>query len=80
MTREFGVAAYNSLQSVREAEMSRAKVSAIDSEILRKAFRKAIIEEKIPEDRWRAYAAQMIRDFTGVARPDPDLVEWIVQK
>jgi len=60
--------------------MSRSKVSAVDSDLLRKAFRRAIIEEKIPESRWREFAAQMVRDFTGFETVDPDLLEWIARK
>jgi hypothetical protein len=60
--------------------MSRDNVSALDSDILRSAFRRAIIEEKIPESQWRDFAAQMIRDFTGSETVDPDFVEWILRK
>lgn len=61
--------------------MSDAKVSALDIDILRSAFRKAIIEENIQEDRWRDYAAKMVRDFTGSSDTvDPDLLDWIVRK
>ena len=42
--------------------MSGAKVSALDGEILRNAFRKAVLDEGIPEEGWRDYASQMIRD------------------
>jgi hypothetical protein len=64
----------------RETEMSGAKVSALDAEVLRSAFRKAVLEEKIPEDLWQEYAALMIRDFTGSDDIDTDLLEWIVHK
>jgi hypothetical protein len=59
--------------------MSDAKVSALDAEILRNAFQKAAHEEGIPEDRWRDYAAQMIRDYTGVTVVDGELLEWIMR-
>ncbi|RJT27768.1 hypothetical protein D3227_35640 [Mesorhizobium waimense] len=55
-------------------------VSAIDCDILRSAFRKSVIEDEIPEDRWRDHAVQMIRDFTGAKAVDPDLLDWIVRK
>lgn len=55
-------------------------VSALDSDILRRAFQKAIIEENVPEDRWREFASLMIRDYSGVAMVDPDLLNWIVRK
>ena len=60
--------------------MSRDKVSALDSDILRSAFRRAIIEEQIPESQWLDFAAQMVRDFTGFDTVDPDFVEWITRK
>jgi len=60
--------------------MPRDKVSASDSEILRSAFRRAIIQGKIPESQWREFAAQMVRDFTGFETVDPDFVEWIARK
>jgi hypothetical protein len=60
--------------------MSRAKVSAFDCDILRTAFHKAVIEDNIPEDRWRDYAAGMVRDFTDNSEVDPDLLDWIVSK
>jgi hypothetical protein len=60
--------------------MSDARVSAFDCEILRSAFHSAIIEEKIPEARWREYASQMIRDFTGIEKVDPELLDWIMRK
>lgn len=49
----FGLAkfAIASAPCEREAEVSGAKVSAFDSEILRSAFHSAIKEENIPESR-----------------------------
>ncbi|WP_292349624.1 hypothetical protein [Mesorhizobium sp.] len=58
--------------------MSRDKVSSLDSDILRNALRRAIDEEQIPESRWRDFAAQMVRDFTGFETVDLDFVEWIL--
>lgn len=60
--------------------MSDAKVSAFDREILRSTFHKSVIEDGIPKDRWREYASQMVRDFTGVATVDPALLDRIVRK
>ncbi|MGX5828149.1 hypothetical protein [Mesorhizobium sp. 43Arga] len=60
--------------------MSRDKVSATDSEILRRAFRSAVIQGKIPESQWREFAAQMVRDFTGLETVDPHFVEWVARK
>jgi hypothetical protein len=58
----------------------RDSVSAFDCDILRSAFRKSVIEGKIPEDKWRAIAALLIRDFTDSDDVDSDLLEWIVGK
>lgn len=55
-------------------------VSSFDSDILRSAFIKSVIEDNVPEDRWRTLAADFIRDFTGSDDVDPDLLEWIVRK
>ncbi|MER8371713.1 hypothetical protein [Mesorhizobium sp. M1409] len=63
-----------------DQDLELCRVSALDSDILRSAFHKAIIEENIPEDRWQEFALLMIREFTGVATVDPDLLEWIVRK
>ncbi|WP_192178821.1 hypothetical protein [Mesorhizobium amorphae] len=60
--------------------MSGAKVSAFDRDILRSAFHKSVIEDAIPEARWREYASQMVRDFTGVETVETALLEWIVRK
>ncbi|MER8750923.1 hypothetical protein NKH57_16800 [Mesorhizobium sp. M1050] len=55
-------------------------VSAFDCDILRSAFIKCVIEENIPEDQWRALAANLISDFTDSDDIDPKLLEWIVRK
>ncbi|MBA1143058.1 hypothetical protein [Mesorhizobium neociceri] len=55
-------------------------VSAFDCDVLRSAFKNSVFEDNIPEDEWREYAAQMIRDLTGIETVDPDLVEWIVRR
>ncbi len=60
--------------------MLDAKVSALDAEILLNAFRKAVIEENVPEDQWRDYASQMIRDYTDVTVIDAELLDWITRK
>ena len=60
--------------------MSDAKVSALDAEILRNAFKKAAHEGGIPEDRWRDYASQMIRDYTGARAVDAELLDWVVRR
>ena len=53
--------------------MAHAKVSAIDAEILRKAFQAAIAEGKIPEDRGREHAALLISTYKGSDEVDPEV-------
>jgi hypothetical protein len=60
--------------------LEACRVSALESDILRGAFQKAIIEENIPQARWEEFASLMIRELTGVAMVDPDLLDWIVRK
>lgn len=59
--------------------MSGDRVSAFDCEILRGAFHKAVIEECIPEERWREYATQLIREFTGLKAVDSEMLDWIIR-
>lgn len=57
------------------------RVSSFDCDILRGAFIKSVIEKSLPEDKWRAEAALLIRDYTDsdVDDIDPKLLEWIVR-
>ncbi|ESY67365.1 hypothetical protein NKJ90_15030 [Mesorhizobium sp. M0051] len=56
------------------------QVSPFVCDVLRSAFIKLVIEEKIPEDRWRTFAEQLISDFTDSDDIDPELLEWIIRK
>lgn len=55
-------------------------VSALDCDIIRSAFKKSVIEESIPEQRWREHAALLIRTFKGSDDVDPELLDWILRK
>jgi hypothetical protein len=55
-------------------------VSAFDCDVLRSAFKKSVIEEKIPEERWREHAALLIRTYKGSDDVDPELLDWMVRK
>jgi hypothetical protein len=55
-------------------------VSAFDCDVLRSAFIRSVIEQRIPEDQWRSVAALLISDFTGSDDINSDLLEWIVRK
>jgi hypothetical protein len=57
-----------------------AAVSAFDCDIIRSAFIKSVIEDNIPEAKWRTVAADLISDFTDSDDVDPELVDWIVRK
>ncbi|MER8923590.1 hypothetical protein [Mesorhizobium sp. M0802] len=43
-------------------------VSAFDCAILRAAFIKSVMEDNVPEKRWRALAASLVRDLTDRRR------------
>src|SRR4051812_43814923 len=55
-------------------------ISSFDCDVLRSAFIKLVIADRIPDDLWRSVGAQLISDFTGSDDVDPDLLEWIVRK
>ena len=55
-------------------------ISAFDCDVIREAFRKSVVEENIPADRWCAHAAALIRAFTGSEDIDPAMLAWIVRK
>ncbi|WP_156913685.1 hypothetical protein [Mesorhizobium sp. WSM3224] len=57
----------------------RNSVSAFDCDMLRNAFIKSVIQGKVPEDKWRALAADLISDFTDNDDIDPELLEWIMR-
>ncbi|MGX5844404.1 hypothetical protein ACWGTI_27190 [Mesorhizobium sp. ArgA1] len=58
--------------------MAKRTPNAIDADILRSTFQKAVKEENIPEIRWREYATKMATTYTGLAAVNCDLVDWIV--
>jgi len=67
-----------------EAEMaedhSGKGVTAFDCEILRGAFRKLVVENRITEREWRMHARVLARELTELDEIDPDIVEWIVRR
>jgi hypothetical protein len=68
----------------RETEMaqnhSACAISAFDGDILRSAFRKSVIEERIPEDRRQSHALLLVRELTGNEHVEPDVLDWIMRK
>ncbi|MBA1143130.1 hypothetical protein [Mesorhizobium neociceri] len=55
-------------------------VSAFDCDILRSAFIKSVVEGNVPEERWRALAASLVRDLTGQEDVETDLLDWLTRK
>jgi len=55
-------------------------VSSFECEVLRSAFKKSVIEEKIPKQRWREHALLLFRTYKGSEDVDPELLDWIVRK
>ncbi|KAA3442033.1 hypothetical protein C7I87_32495 [Mesorhizobium sp. SARCC-RB16n] len=60
--------------------MAKFGLSALDADILRTTFKKAVLEESIPESGWRKYAEELIQIYTGSQTVDPRLVDWMVSK
>ncbi|QND55913.1 MULTISPECIES: hypothetical protein [Mesorhizobium] len=59
---------------------SGKRVTAFDCEILRGAFRKLVVENRITEREWRMHARVLARELTELDEIDPDIVEWIVRR
>ncbi|TJW67816.1 MAG: hypothetical protein E5V29_16010 [Mesorhizobium sp.] len=59
--------------------MNRRGVSSSDCEVLRCAFVKSVIEDGIPEDKWVAHAAFLIRRLTGKNDVDPRVLDWVLR-
>ncbi|BCG87061.1 MULTISPECIES: hypothetical protein [unclassified Mesorhizobium] len=55
-------------------------VTALDCEILRGAFRKSVVENRIAEREWRMHARVLARELTELDEIDPDILDWIVRK
>ncbi|MBE1710670.1 MULTISPECIES: hypothetical protein [Mesorhizobium] len=59
---------------------SDKKVTALDCEILRGAFRKSVVEHRVAEREWRMHARVLARELTELDEIDPDILDWIVRK
>lgn len=55
-------------------------ISALDCDIIRSAFRKSIVENRIAEREWRMHARVLAIEFTELDEIDPDILDWIVAK
>jgi hypothetical protein len=59
-------------------ERPGVSVSAFECDFLRSVFVKSLVEERIPEDQWRANAALLIQRLYHSDDVDSDLLDWIV--
>lgn len=59
---------------------SDKRITAFDCEILRGAFRKSVVENRIARREWRLHAEVLARDLTEVEEIDPDIVTWIMAR
>ncbi|PBB77869.1 hypothetical protein CK218_27575 [Mesorhizobium sp. WSM3879] len=60
--------------------MAKSSVSAMDAEILKKAFLNEVRHNKMPEGERRELAAKIVRAYTGSQTVDPKLVDWMCAK
>jgi hypothetical protein len=67
-----------------EAEMaedhSECRMTALDCEIVRGAFRKSIVERRVADRDRRQYARLLALELTDLDEIDPDILDWIVRK
>jgi hypothetical protein len=59
---------------------SACSISAFDGDVLRSAFKKSVIEERIPEDRWPSLATHLVRELTGYEHVAPEVLAWMMRK
>lgn len=59
---------------------SDRNISALECEIIRGAFRKSVVENRIAEQEWRMHAAELALELTDIDEIDPDILDWIVAK
>ncbi|WP_192355539.1 hypothetical protein [Mesorhizobium mediterraneum] len=59
---------------------SDSRISAFECDVLRNAFKKSVIEESIPEYRWRSHAMLLVSELTDHEDVASDALDWIVRK
>lgn len=55
-------------------------ISAFECDVLRNAFKKSVIEENIPQYRWRSHARLLVSELTDHEHVDSDALDWLVRK
>lgn len=63
---------------VEMSEDPDSKMTALDCEIVRSAFRKSIVERRIAEGDRRQYARLLALELTELDEIDPDILDWII--
>ncbi|PAQ08437.1 hypothetical protein [Mesorhizobium temperatum] len=56
------------------------RISAFECDVLRNAFKKSVIDESIPEYRWRSHAMLLVRELTDHEHVDSEALDWLVRK
>lgn len=49
-------------------------------DLLRRAFRRLVVEDNLEEMDWREEATKMVWALTGFEKVDPILLNWIIEK
>lgn len=55
-------------------------ISALDTHILRNAFKASIAQLQLPEAKWAEHATAMMRELTGNPDVGTGIIEWIIHK
>ncbi|WP_143748236.1 hypothetical protein [Mesorhizobium carmichaelinearum] len=56
------------------------RMTSLDCDIIRSAFRKSIVERRISEGERRRYARLLALELTELDQIDPDIIDWIVAR
>jgi hypothetical protein len=65
-------------KGVYDLDEAIRRLKAFECDVLRSAFVKSVVVERIPEDQWRATAALLIQRLYHSDDVDSDLLDWIV--
>jgi hypothetical protein len=73
-----GAPAYVRVTEVAEDDTAN-RMTAFDCEIVRSAFRRSVVENRIAERDRRRYARLLAIEFTEMDEIDPEMIDWIVR-
>lgn len=54
------------------------RMSAHDCEIIRGAFRRSVVENRLAESDRRKHARLLALEFTELDEIDPEIIDWII--